>query len=719
MTPSKASVAKDAPASTPAPPPRGVAPPDFVEALFGRVPPEDIRNYAGTTLADLAATAYEHLRAPRREGSPDLRLVDVEIERGERRREVTIIEVVNDNMPFLLDSTLAEILDQGYEPKLVAHPILALERNAAGALSRFYGEATGHDPGQAKRESFIHIHLDRIDDEAARLRLTEGLQKVYGDVAVAVRDWAAMRDAIVSAIREYAAQPPPLPRDDVREAIAFLEWLADNNFTFLGVREYRFPEEDTAADPIQESGLGLLRDPTVSVLRRGRELVVMTPELRAFLSRPQALIVTKANVKSRVHRRVHLDYIGIKLFLPNGRLRGELRLVGLFTSDAYTSTPGSVPYLRLKVAKVIARAGFDPSSHSGRALLNVLDTYPRDELFQIDEDTLYRFAVEIMNLSERPRIRALARIDHSIASCPSSSSSPRTATIPPSAAASASSWRPFTTAAFRPLTRPIRKGSLARTHYIIGRDEGATPVIERDVLEDGIAAIARTWSDRLGEALADGVGGRRARALAARYGNAFNAAYREAFDAEHAISDIETLESLSDARPRAVDLYRREGDPQTRINLKIFSPGASLLLSERVPLLENLGFRVVNERTYHVTPAGADRSARVWLHDMALERAARRPPRHRRHRGLGRGGAAGPVPRPRRIGPVQHARPRSRARLARRRHDPGDGPLPASGRDGVHARLPRGRPRAPRRHRGQDRGVVLRALRSAPGRGVP
>ena len=284
MTPSKASVAKDAPASTPAPPPRGAAPPDFVEALFGRVPPEDIRNYAGTTLADLAATAYEHLRAPRREGSPDLRLVDVEIERGERRREVTIIEVVNDNMPFLLDSTLAEILDQGYEPKLVAHPILALERNAAGALSRFYGEATGHDPGQAKRESFIHIHLDRIDDEAARLRLTEGLQKVYGDVAVAVRDWAAMRDAIVSAIREYAAQPPPLPRDDVREAIAFLEWLADNNFTFLGVREYRFPEEDTAADPIQESGFGLLRDPTVSVLRRGRELVVMTPELRAFLA---------------------------------------------------------------------------------------------------------------------------------------------------------------------------------------------------------------------------------------------------------------------------------------------------------------------------------------------------------------------------------------------------------------------------------------------------
>ncbi|MDQ4135363.1 MAG: NAD-glutamate dehydrogenase, partial [Pseudomonadota bacterium] len=411
MTPRNVSVAKTVSAPTIAAAQRDAAPPDFVEALFGRVPPEDLRNYSGATLAELAASAYDHLRAPRTEGAPDVRLLDVEIERRERRREVTILEVVNDNMPFLLDSTLAEILDQGHEPKLVAHPILAVERDASGALVRFYGEATSTEPVRAKRESFIHIHLDRIDDEAARARLIQGLRQVYADVAVAVRDWAAMRDAIVAAIREYAAHPPPLPHDDVREAIAFLEWIADNNFTFLGVREYRFPEGDTAADPIQESGLGLLRDPAMRVLRRGRELVIMTPELRAFLARPQALIITKANVKSRVHRRVHLDYIGLKLFLPDGRLRGELRLVGLFTSDAYTSAPSAVPYLRHKVAKVVARAGFDPASHSGRALLNVLETYPRDELFQIDEDTLYRFAVDIMNLSERPRIRALARID--------------------------------------------------------------------------------------------------------------------------------------------------------------------------------------------------------------------------------------------------------------------------------------------------------------------
>ncbi len=625
MTPSHARVAKDMDAPVTVAEQHRAAPPDFVEALFGRVPPEDLRHYSAATLGDLAARAYEHLRAPRLDDRPDVRLLDVEIERNERRREVTILEVVNDNMPFLLDSTLAEILDQGHEPQLVAHPILAMERDASGALTCFYGEATSTEPVRTRRESFIHIHLDRIDDEAARVRLGEGLQKVYADVAVAVRDWRTMRESIAAAARTYRAHPPSLAREEVGEAIAFLEWIADENFTLLGVREYRFAEGDTAADPIEQSGLGLLRDPSVRVLRRGGELVVTTPELRAFLARPQALIITKANVKSRVHRRVHLDYIGVKLFLPDGRLQGELRIVGLFTSDAYTRATSAVPYLRHKVAKVTARAGFDPASHSGRALQNVLETYPRDELFQIDEDTLYRFALDIMNLSDRPRIRALARIDQfdrfvSVL-----------VFIPKDRYDAgvrrrvgeflASIYRGRASAAYP----AYPEGLLARTHYIIGRDEGATPIIERAIVEEGIAAIVKTWSDRLAEELANTIGGRRARELAARYGNAFSAGYREAFDAEHGLRDINVLEGLTEARPRAVDLYRREGDPATRINLKLFSLGASLLLSERVPLLENLRFRVVNERTYHVTPPGADRSRRIWLHDMALERAGGGP----------------------------------------------------------------------------------------------
>lgn len=594
-------------------------PPTFVRDLYGRVPPEDLASYSPQTLADLAAEAFEHLKASRTGDGADIRLFDFEIEREGRRQDVSVLEIVNDNMPFLLDSTLAEVVDQGYEPLLVAHPILAVERDSSGALVRLVGEATAALRLGVKRESFIHIHLPRIDDAETRTRLIEAMRLVHRDVSVAVHDWPGMRARITEIVHNYRLNPPPLPEDEVKEAIAFLDWIARDNFTFLGLREYRLPSGDTAADPVEGSGLGLLRDPSVRVLRRGRELVAMTPEIRAFLARPQALIIAKANVKSRVHRRAHLDYVGVKLFDDSGHLRGELRIVGLFTASAYTNTTGEVPYLRLKVAKVVSRAGFDPASYAGRALLNVLESYPRDELFQIDEDTLYRFAIDIMNLSERPRVRALARVDEFdrfvsvLVFVPKDRYDTQARQRIGQFLAGIYEGRVSASYPDYP------EGPLARTHYIIGRDEGETPDVPRETLEKGIAAIVRTWSDALRDALDASVGGARARALASRYGEAFSAAYREAFGAEQAIADIALLEQLSEARPRAVDLYRREGDEETRVNLKVFSLNVALPLSERVPLLENLGFRVVNERTYRVAFSA---TGRVWLHDMTLERAS-------------------------------------------------------------------------------------------------
>ncbi|WP_210496584.1 NAD-glutamate dehydrogenase [Microvirga antarctica] len=599
-------------------------PSSFLPVLFGRVPSEDLAPYSSQALADLAAAAYEHLQSPR-PGGADIRLLDLALEREGRSRDVTVLEVVNENMPFLLDSTLAEIVDEGYEPLLVAHPILAVERDQKGALVHFFGEALKAsrpaEPG-VQRESFIHIHLPRIDDSEKRQHLIEAMRRVHEDVAVAVHDFPAMRARVAETVESYRRYPPPLPADEVSEAVAFLDWMERDNFTFLGVREYRLLSGDTAADPVAGSGLGLLRDPAVSVLRRGRELVAMTPEIRAFLELPKALIITKANVKSRVHRRAHLDYVGVKLFDGAGHLEGELRIVGLFTASAYTNTTGEVPYLRHKVEKIIARAGFDPSSYAGRGLRNVLESYPRDELFQIDDDTLYEFALEIMNLSERPRVRALVRADEFDRFVSVLVFVPK---------------ERYDTDARRRIGEFLAgifggrvsaaypaypEGPLARTHYIIGRDEGQTPEVSRETLEKGITTIVRTWADSLRDALDVSIGGPRARALAKRYADAFSAAYREAFSTEEAIVDVGILEQLSEARPRAVDLFRREGDEDTRVHLKLFSRGSSLLLSERVPLLENLGFRVVNERTYRVASAGVSGMDRVWLHDMTLERAS-------------------------------------------------------------------------------------------------
>jgi glutamate dehydrogenase len=601
---------------------RRQTPPGMVADLFGRTPIEDLAHYAPESLAALATAAHEHMLGPRIPGAHDLRLIDFEVEKNGRRRELTVIEVVNDDMPFLLDSTLAEIADQGYEPRLVAHPILAVKRDDAGHIVELLGEATGGRTKTVRRESLIHIHIDRIDDPAARTRLVQGLARVYADVAVAVEDWPKMRSRLIEVIKDYRANPPPLPVDETEEALAFLDWIVNDNFTMLGLREYRFPHGDVAADVVQGSGLGILRDPKVKVLRRGRELVVMTPEVRQFLQKPQALIVTKANVKSRVHRRAHLEYIGIKLFSASGALEGELRLIGLFTSNAYNLSTSAVPFLRHKVAKVLERAEFDPKSHAGRALLNVLESYPRDELFQVDEETLYTFALDIMSLSDRPRIRVLARPDEFDRFVSVLVFIPKdrydTNVRRRVAEFLARVYQGRVSAAYP----AYPEGMLARTHVIIGREEGKTPEIDRATLEAGVAAIVRTWGDSLRETVLDEVGGTRARMLANRYANAFNAAYREAFDAHQAIRDIGSIERLSPERPRAVDLYRREGDPSTRVSLKVFSRGIGLPLSERVPLLENLGFRVVNERTYRVAPTGSVESDRVWMHDMALDRAS-------------------------------------------------------------------------------------------------
>ena len=593
----------------------------FVRDLFGRVPPEDLAPYPPEALADLALAARQHLAAPRLPGTPcDLRLSDLTVDRDGRPRELTVVEVVNDNRPFLLASALAELNEQGFTPYLVAHPILGVERDADGALVRVVGETTADIQGALARESFIHLHLDRLDAGETRDRLETGLTRVFRDVARATDDHDAMEARLADLTEQYRAGRPSLPAAEVAEAHAFLEWLRDGHFTLLGLREYALAEGGHAAVP--GASLGVLRDPAVEVLRGGQAVADDTPEIRAFLEGPQALLVTKSSIRSRVHRAGHLDYIGIKLFSEDGRLAGEVRLVGLFTASADTALARDVPYLREKVAAVIACAGLDPTSHAGRSLLNVLETYPRDDLFQIEADRLYRFTLAIGSLAERPRIRVLPRLDRFgrfvslLVYVPKDryDSGVRTRI----GLHLARTYGGRLSAAYP----DFPEGSLARTHYIIGGlSEDGAPEPDPARLEAEIGALVRNWGDDLRLALAEARPGREARALATRYADAFSAAYRESFTPQVAIADIAILESLGDARPRAVDIGRRDSDGPHQIRLKVFSRGTAVSLSDRVPALENLGFRVINERTYRIRVGEGPEAAQVWLHDMLLERA--------------------------------------------------------------------------------------------------
>ena len=591
---------------------RGTAPgiPDtLVSDLFSRAALEDLSVFEPRDLAALAISCARHL-AQRKAGTASIGISDPSPGHPDSRlNSISVIEIVNDNMPFLVDSVMGELTELGVEPRLMVHPILTIERADDGSLAAYRGLDHG-----GPRESLIHIHVDRID-ASRRQTLVEGLRATLADVRVCVADWDAMQTVVKGVVSDLKANPV-LPVTEMAEGIQFLDWLIGNNFTLLGVRDYSFVGglADGQMEPMFESGLGILRDPNVRILRRGRDLVTISPEIREFLLQPVPLIITKANVRSRVHRRVHMDYIGVKRFGPDGNLIGEVRIVGLFTSTAYTKSTRTIPYLRRKVDRVMTRSGFDPDGHSGKALANVLESYPRDELFTIDEETLAQNALLIQQLDERPRVRVLARRDRFdrfvsvLVFVPRDRYDSQARVQIGSHLAEVFKGR---VSAFYPY---FQEGPLVRVHFIIGRHEGPTPDVPRAALEAAVSRLVRTWSDGLGDALSL-VHGPTALTLAPRYRQAFSAAYREAIRPENAIADIRIIETLGPDSPRAIDFYRQDPQDRTTANLKVFSLGRPLPLSERVPMLEAMGFSVVDERTYEV-----NLTETVWLHDMSLVR---------------------------------------------------------------------------------------------------
>jgi glutamate dehydrogenase len=606
---------------------------DFIALLLARGMAEDLAQYSHEDLAKAALTAWDHLQQ-RKPGRHKIRIANPDISVCSEygwRTAVTVIDIANDNMPFLVDSVMGELHDRGLEVHLVLHPLLALSRDENGRRSGPVGDGSaGVEVGRsAPRESYIHVHIERIESESDRAELTETLSGVLDDCRMVVNDWQPMLARLEKAIESYRSSPPPMPVDEIAEANEFLRWLAHDNFTLLGMREYAFNREAGAGagggpERLAGTGLGILRNPDVKVLRRGRELVTFTPELREFLMQPVPLIVTKANVRSRVHRRVHMDYVGVKLFSAEGALTGELRIVGLFTATAYNKSARSIPYLRRKVDQVLRRGGIDPKAHSSRQLINVLEQFLRDELFQIDLDTLTRFALAIRHLGEHPRLRVLVRPDKFdrfvsvLVYVPRDHFSTRIRARIGDYLATIYGGR---VSAYYPT---FLEGPLVRVHYIIGRYEGKAPNPPETRLEADIGRLVRTWEDNVHAALArDGERGK-VHVLLEKYRGAFSAAYQEAFSAEDAVDDIAVIDALTQERRIAIDFVPQstKAEDSTRLRLKLFHLGEHVTLSSRVPVLEHMGFRVIDERTYAIGPA---HSEQAWLHEMALETADGNP----------------------------------------------------------------------------------------------
>ncbi len=585
-------------------------PATFVAQLYSHAVPEDVVRYAAADLADLAEQAFDFL-GDRTPGTPKIHCDTLQLQASGVHKTLTVIDIVNDDMPFLVDSVLGELADRRLDVRLVVHPVFGARRKQGKLIALAAAGAA-----DTARESFIQIHLDAIEDATVCADIVRALQSVLTEVRLAVQDWRPMLDRVNGIVDDLKINPPQLPVDEIAEAIQFLQWLLTDHFTFLGVRDYRFKGNELIAD--HDSALGIMRDRDLRVLKRGQELLEITPEIMAFLKEPRLLIIAKANIHAHVHRRVYLDYIGIKRFDASGNLTGEFRIVGLFTSTAYTRAAHGIPYLRRKIAAVERRSGFAPNSHSGKALANVLEHYPRDELFQIDEDTLCRFALAILQIGERSGVRVLARHDRFdrfvsvlVFVAREHYDSKIRAKIGEYLA------RAFIgrVSAFYPY---FPEGSMVRVHFIIGRSGGPTPQVDRATLEREIAAIVRSWVDGLAEVLALANPPGKAQELLNRYRDAFSLSFQDFYQPTTVAGDIRVVEGLSEQRPLGVDFRHPNVDEPSDVNLKVWSFGRPLPLSERVPVLENMAFQVVDERTYRITPEGG---ARVWMHDMLLKRS--------------------------------------------------------------------------------------------------
>ena len=579
----------------------------FAERYFARVAADDLLARGVDNLYGALLSLWK-FAAKRPAGSARIRVYNPKLEQDGWSSLHTVIEIVNDDMPFLVDTVAMTLAGLGHRVHLLIHPIASTRRDGSGKRVR--------EGGTAFSESVMHIDIGAQTDPAGLAEIEAKLAAALEDVRAAVTDWRALLGKLDEAVTALEQQPPPIEAEEVAEAIALLRWMAADNFTFLGYREYDYTSGEEAMRIVEGTGLGILRLSDRRVMIGPEGSVAASDMVMRFLKRREALIVTKANARSTVHRPVLLDYVGVRRFNAQGEAIGERRFVGLFTSAAYNRNPRDIPLLRRKVARVIAGAGLAPQSHDGKALLNILETYPRDELFQIGEADLEAIASGILLLQQQPRTRLFLRRDEFDRFVSVLVFVPREAYgtelrerigILLSEALSGRISNFYTQVGDEPL---------ARIHFIIAVRPGHLAELDGEALERRIAAATRTWADDLAEALAARWGEEVGARIWHRYAAAFPAGYRERYDAAIASADIERIEALTAAAPLAVNLYRPLEVGPAELRFKLYRLGQPVALSDCLPMLEHLGLKVIGENPFEIKAASDGASA--WVHDLSL-----------------------------------------------------------------------------------------------------
>ncbi|MCH9770607.1 MAG: NAD-glutamate dehydrogenase [Gammaproteobacteria bacterium] len=585
----------------------------FIKLFYIHSPYLDIRDRPIVELYSIAVSHWQ-LMQQREPCDFTLKVFNPTVEKDGWQSTHTIIQLIIKDMPFVIDSMRMELGQLGLTIHLMIH--MGGMKVIRDPDNNLLDLSTYHSRRRGEIEAPIYMEIDRQTDPQFLQTITDNLKRVLGDVRMAIEDWPSMQTKMREAASWLTTANYQQSPAVISESKAFLEWLLSNHFTFLGVRDYELvgSASDPALKLVPNSGLGVLRDTAHSrMYRHFSELPVQARELA--LSKDQILIISKTNTRSTVHRPTYTDYIGVKRFDENGELKGERRFIGLYTSAAYNESPRSIPFLREKVQAILKKSALPEKSHDGKDLTHILATLPRDDLFQATEQELFEISTGILHLQERLQIRLFVRHDayQRFISC--------LVYVP---------RENFNADLLNRMARILKRNFqgidisyetqfsasvLARIYFVVRIDPRNKLKYDVEEVERELVQAGKSWSDGLRESLLDYFGEERGNHLILKYRSAFSAAYREAFSPHSAVHDVEHIEKLSSDIELGMSFFRLPEDAEHIIRFKLFHLNETVPLSDALPILENMGLRVIGEQPYQlVLPPEQE----VWINDFSM-----------------------------------------------------------------------------------------------------
>jgi glutamate dehydrogenase len=522
----------------------------------------------------------------------------------------SVIETNTADSPFLFDSATQLLQARSHTVQLAIHPVMGIERAADGRIARVFSPS---EPGE--HESIMHLEIERHLHPEALIQLTDEVVRVLTDVRSVVEDFGPMREATAEAVEIAQAAATTFPADEVEETTAFLRWLLNDNFVFLGVRDYETVDtpEGQALQVIPGSGLGILRDTERSSYATPVLVTDIDPALRKRFQEG-LLVVSKTNSVSEVHRRARMDYIGVRRTAPDRQVVGERRILGLFTSKAYMEPNSETPLVRRKFRRVLRGADLIPGSHDYKAAVELLESFPKDELFVAPVPDLRKNVIGLLKLQEQQHIGLFVRRDIPSRSVSLMVAMPRDRFN----ARRRKELQDLFMARFHgtgvDYHLALTESDPALVYFTVHVGKGDIPDVPIRELEEEVVTIARTWDDRLRELL-EGIHGRdEGRALAEKWAPRLPEYYKSSTDLSLAAIDVGNFERLeSSGASVVVGLQNERSQEENLTRLGIYRTGGKIRLSDIMPILEDLGLEVVEEVPTQLLGDGS-----LYLHDFGV-----------------------------------------------------------------------------------------------------